>query len=257
MVEAPYRRREPDPAAEYIGVAIGVFGSLALSVILIPFRNNTPPANMALALVVPVLIAAVVGGRWAGLMGAIASWLCFDFFFTQPYLSLRIDNRDDVETFVILFVVAMITAEVGLRARRGGHAARQSRDELERVYRVADLSAHAGSADDVIAAVRAELIGLFELDDCTFERPSSAVALPHVGPRGTLEDAELVVRGSDFELPTGGVELPVVGRGREFGRLVLYASPGTAAPIAKRRAAVAIADELGVTLASYSTDTRS
>ena len=54
----------------------------------------------------------------------------------------------------------------------------------------------------------------------------------------------------EFLLPTGGVEVAVRGRGRDYGRLVLYAADATRAPIEKRLVAVAIADELGVTLAS-------
>ena len=78
---------------------------------------------MALALVVPVLIAAVVGGRIAGAIAAIAAALCFDFFFTLPYLSLRIAGSNDLTSFFVLLVVALIAAEVGIRARRGSRAA--------------------------------------------------------------------------------------------------------------------------------------
>jgi hypothetical protein len=252
MIEMPHRPRELGSAAELTGTAIGVLGSIALSLALVPLRDDTANANMALALVVPVLIAAVVGGRWAGGLGAVAATLCFNFFFTQPYLSLRIDSQNDVETFVVLFVVAMITAEVGLRARRGGVAARQSREELDRVYRIANVSARGASTDDVVAAVRSELIGLFDLEDCEFQPVPSNDVYPRLGVRGALEGAELVVRGADVELPTGGVELPVVGRGRDYGRLLLFAAPATPAPMEKRMVAVAIADELGMTLASHS-----
>ena len=41
-----------------------------------------------------------------------------------------------------------------------------------------------------------------------------------------------------------------MGRGRELGRLVLYAGEATRASLEKRLVAVAIADELGVTLAT-------
>jgi hypothetical protein len=254
VTDVPHRPRELGSTAEFMGTAIGVLGSIALSLALVPLRDDTANANMALALVVPVLIAAVVGGRWAGGLGAVAATLCFNFFFTQPYLSLRIDSSADVETFVVLFIVAMITAEVGLRARRGGLAARQSRDELDRVSRIANFAAHGGKVDDVVAAVRSELIGLFGLEDCAYEPDSSGTALPRLGRRGAFEDAELVVRGADFELPVGGVELPVVGRGRSYGRLVLFAAPSTPAPIDKRMVAVALADELGMTLASQPND---
>ena len=256
MIETPYRPRELDSTAEYTGIAIGILGSIGLALALVPFRGDTASANMALALVVPVLIAAVVGGRWAGGLGAVAATLSFDFFFTKPYLSLRIESHNDVETFVVLFVVAMITAEVGLRARRGGVAARESRDELERVSRIANFAAHGASVEDVVAAVRSELIGLFDLDDCEFEASPSSIVLPRLGPRGAFEGANLVARGAYFEMPTDGVELPVMGRGRSYGRLVLFAAPSTPAPIQKRMVAVAIADELGMTLASQSSDAR-
>ena len=60
------RPREPEHGSDIIGVAIGVFGALVLSVLMLPLRTHLHNDNMALALVVPVLIGAVVGGRLAG-----------------------------------------------------------------------------------------------------------------------------------------------------------------------------------------------
>ena len=114
------RPREPEDGSDVIGLAIGVLGSLALSVAMIPLRDHLHNDNMALALVVPVLIAAVIGGRLAGAVSAITAALCFDFFFTQPYQSLRIASSNDIASFVVLLIVALISAEVGIRARRGG-----------------------------------------------------------------------------------------------------------------------------------------
>jgi len=244
------RRRPPDSGdgSAAVGAAIGVFGALVVAALLVPFRDRLPNADMALALVVPVLLAAVFGGRLAGGITAVVAALTFDFVFTQPYLSLRISNKDDVWTFVFLFIVAMFAAEVGIRARRGGVAARESRSELDRLVRVAELSADGADVDDVVMSARAELIGLFGLDECVFE-PEPSGDLPRLGPRGALENAKLVSWG-DFILPTGGVAVPVRGRGRDLGRLVMYAEPATRASLEKRLVAVAIADEVGLTLAS-------
>jgi hypothetical protein len=82
--------------------------------------------------------------------------LTFDFVFTQPYLSLRISNKDDVWTFVFFLIVAMVAAEVGIRGRRGGVAARESRSELDRLVRVAELSADGAEADDVVPLLGAD-----------------------------------------------------------------------------------------------------
>jgi hypothetical protein len=245
------RRRPKDPGDGHVpvGAAVGALGALVIAGVLVPFRDHLPNADMALALVVPVLLAAIVGGRVAGAASAVVSALTFDFVFTQPYLSLRIASKDDVATFVVLLIVAMVAAEVGIRGRRGGVAARESRSELDRLLRVAELSARGADVDDVVMSARAELIGLFGLDECVYQAERSGPELPRLGNRGALEGARLVAWG-DFLLPTGGVEVPVMGRGRELGRLVLYASEATRASIEKRLVAVAIADELGLTLAS-------
>ena len=246
------RPREPDEGSGAIGLAVGVLGALALSVAMIPLRDHLHNDNMALALVIPVLIGAVLGGRGAGAASAGVAALCFDFFFTRPYLSLRISSGDDLASFFVLLVVALIAAEVGIRARRGGKSASESRSDFDRLYQVIDLAARGADIDDVVLSARAEMIGLFGLVDCIFETSPSDSALPRLGVRGAIEGAQLVATHTDFLLPPGGVEIPVVGRGHEYGRLVLFASDSVRASLRKRLVAVAIADELGLTLATQS-----
>ncbi|MDQ1477196.1 MAG: hypothetical protein QOE62_2425 [Actinomycetota bacterium] len=247
------RPSDPGDPRVPVGAAVGALTVFVVAAALIPFRDHIPNANMALALVVPVLLAAVFGGRIAGAATAVVSALTFDFFFTRPYLSLRISSKDDVATFVVLLIVAMIAAEIGIRSRRGGAAARDLRSELDRLLRVGELSARGADVDDVVSAARAELIGLFGLDDCVYEPQRSGPELPRLGNHGALEGAQLVVWG-EFVLPTGGVEIPVMGRGLERGRVVLYASEATSASLEKRLVAVAIADEIGLTLASVASE---
>jgi hypothetical protein len=245
-------RKRPSDAGDGhvpLGAAVGAMSALVIAGVLVPLRDHLPNADMALALVIPVLLAGLVGGRIAGATTAVVSAMTFDFFFTQPYLSLRISSKDDVWTFLFLLVVAMVAAEVGIRGRRGGAAARESRSELDRLLRVAELSARGADVDDVVMSARAELIGLFSLDECVYQAERSGPELPRLGNRGALEGAPLVAWG-EFLLPTGGVEIPVMGRGRELGRLVLYAAEATRASLEKRLVAVAIADELGLTLAT-------
>jgi hypothetical protein len=245
----PARPKEPGEGNVYIGTAVGALGAMFLSFALVPLRDHIPNANMALALVIPVLLGAITGGRIAGVASAVVAASSFNFVFTKPYLSLRIASGDDVATFVMLAIVGLVAAELGARARRGGVDARETRSELDRLCRVGDLSSRGADVDDVVSSARAELIGLFRLAECVYEATPSGPELPRLGQRGALEHARLVASG-DFLLPTGGVEVPVKGRGHEYGRLVLYAADMTRAPLQKRLVAVAIADELGAALAS-------
>jgi hypothetical protein len=165
---------------------------------------------------------------------------------------MRIASSGDISTFVVLMVVALIAAEVGIRARRGGRAARESRSDLDRLCRVIEIAAHEGDIEDVVSSARAEIIGLFGLVDCVFESGSVHPELPRLGIHGTLEGTPLVAAHNDFLLPPGGVEIQVIGRGIDFGRLVLFAAEPVRASLQKRAVAVAIADQLGITLATKS-----
>jgi K+-sensing histidine kinase KdpD len=53
------------------------------------------------------------------LLGALIAALSFDFFFTEPYLRLVIDDTHDIITTVLLFAAGIGTAELGsLRVKR-------------------------------------------------------------------------------------------------------------------------------------------
>ena len=249
-----FRRRphEPEDGSDFVGLAVGVFGSILVSVALLPLRDHVDNDVMALALVVPVLLAAVLGGRWPGACSALVAAICFDFFFTLPYQSLRIASSNDISTFVVLLIVALIAAEVGIRARRGGRAAQEARSDLDRLVRVIDIAAHEGDIEDVVSSARAELIGLFGLIDCVFESGPPRADLPRLGIHGALEGTPLIAAHNDFLLPPGGVEVEVIGRGIDFGRLVMFAGEPVRASLQKRAVAVAIADQLGITLATKS-----
>ena len=249
-----FRRRphEPEDGSDIAGLAVGVFGSIVLSVALIPLRSHVDNDVMALALVIPVLLAAVLGGRWPGAASALVAAISFDFFFTLPYQSLRIASGNDISTFVVLLIVALIAAEVGIQARRGSRTARESRSDLDRLVRVIDIAAHEGDIEDVVSSARAELIGLFGLVDCVFESGPPHPEMPRLGIHGTIEGTPLVAAHTDFLLPPGGVEIEVIGRGIDFGRLVMFAGEPVRASLQKRAVAVAIADQLGITLATKS-----
>src|SRR4051812_35705495 len=69
------RPREPADGNTYIGVAFGALSALLVSFALLPLRDHLPNADMALALVLPVLVGAIIGGRLAGLLTAFVASL--------------------------------------------------------------------------------------------------------------------------------------------------------------------------------------
>ncbi|MGZ4704664.1 MAG: DUF4118 domain-containing protein [Acidimicrobiales bacterium] len=233
-----------------VGAFIGVVGSIMVAGLLSNVGDWASNVNVALVLMVVVVLGAAAGGRAAGAVSAGAAALAFDFFQTQPYHSLRIGSRDDVETAVLLLVGGLIVGQIAARAQIGRVAVEAGRTEIRRIHHLAELTAQGHPSSDVIDAATTQLTQLLSLQSCRFERPpytDTFERLEHSGvvtaPKRPISMSRMGRHG--LELPGEGVELPVLNRGRDIGRFVLVPTPGEGASLEQRVVAVALADQVG------------
>ncbi len=238
-------------ASLYAGGAIGALLPLAVAAILVPLREDMVVANVALVLVLVVVLAAVTGGWKAGALSALVTTLTFDFWFTKPYLSLKIESADDVETALLLLAVGVCVGLIASRTRFARHAADATRSETTRIHRVAELSARGAEPGDILLAAQRELLGLLSLEDCHFEPGLDWRYLPRIERNGAITGTEVrhyAHARDELELPRDGVELPVWSRGQTVGQFVLLPTPGEGISLEQRIVAVAIADQVGAAL---------
>lgn len=78
-----------------------------------------------------VLAAAALWGLGPGLVAGIVAVLAYNFFFTEPIHTFRIDRVTDVVTVIVLLIVALVTSRLaaGIRAQAriaAAHAARNA-----------------------------------------------------------------------------------------------------------------------------------
>jgi hypothetical protein len=240
----------PDDRLVVAGLGVAALGPIAVASALVPFREHIADVNAALVFVVVVVLAAALGGRWTGVSAAVVSALSYDFFLTRPYGSLTMDQAEDIITTVLLAAVGLIVGEIVVWAHRGYRQSRRGRDEIARLHRVAEQVAAGARTDDVLASVRAELSQLLSLRSCEFEQPPFSAPLPRLERNGSVETPRRRFVRGEFALPTEGVELPVLGRGRQLGRLVLVPQPDVGVSIEERVVAIALSDQLGAVLAA-------
>ena len=171
--------RPPEPDAELraglaIGVMVGVPAAVVMGAGLALFRSVFDATNAALVLMIVVVAVAALGGRAAGIVTALAAVASFDFFHTQPYLSLAIDSRDDIETTALLLVAAVLVGTLASWGRTAARRAGAASSEVRRIHHVAETAVHGAAAAEVIAVAQDELRELLTLRACRFEALPSA-----------------------------------------------------------------------------------
>jgi hypothetical protein len=233
---------------ESAGAALGGLAAIAVAGALVALRGTIDNTNIALILVVVVVAAAAGGGRRAGAATGVIATMAFDFFHTKPYLSLKIESADDVETTLLLLVIGLLVGQVAIASRRRRAEAVEGRGEVDRLYRVAEQAA-VGELEDLKTAVRGELIDLLSLADCRYQPGPAASGLPVLSPRGWV-DVGPVHRSTDDgpELPGSGFAIPMRHRGRVLGNVVCKPVAGTGVSFERRRVAVALADCLALAI---------
>ena len=85
-------------------------------------------------LVLPVLLAAVLGGRAASVIVAIAAALAFNLVFIPPAFTLQIRHPDDVVAYVVFLTVALVGGALVARETDRRREAERQATEIARVH---------------------------------------------------------------------------------------------------------------------------
>lgn len=220
---------------------------LLVCAVLVPFREDLANTNAALILVLAVVAAAATGIRPAGLVAAASSAVWFDFFLTEPYESLHIDDGSDIETAALLVLVGLAVTEIALWGRR--RQAEVSRQDGF-LNGIADSAGRAAGGEPLIDTVTAQLVAALGLDDCRYADGPPRADLPVLRRDGSLVRSGRTIDVDRHGLPTDTeIAVPVTSGGVTRGHLLLTASTRVARPtVTQRRIAPLLADQIAVVL---------
>src|SRR4051794_12390276 len=148
------QRLQLDPG---LGAGLGGLLAILIAAALTGFRSEIPQVSVVLILVLTVLVGALIGGRLGGAATALVAALSFDFSHAQPYTSLSIDKREDVQAAILLLIVGLVIGTVARRQNLSENQAEAGRGEVRRLHRVAELVAGGAPEQTVIDATSKEL----------------------------------------------------------------------------------------------------
>ncbi|HZN13480.1 MAG TPA: ATP-binding protein [Acidimicrobiales bacterium] len=117
-----------------IGGALGIGGTIAVVLALLPFRDQASLATPALLLVVAVVVAGLAGGARAAVITALVAALGFNLAYVPPYGTLKANAVDDYIALGVFLVVA-VTVGVLVAAQADRRRDAEHREaELRELY---------------------------------------------------------------------------------------------------------------------------
>jgi hypothetical protein len=193
-----------------------------------------------LILVAAVAAVGAFGHRAAVLTAAVVAAASFDFFDTAPYNQLAIARNPDLETTVVLVVVAVMAGELAIWTVRHLRAMRNESEELSSVRQAAELVASGEELIRVIEAVGAELQRLLVLDGAEFEAATEEAPERMVTRDGRIDPTPAGAGDQPFVAALG-----VVVQGEELGRYALRFGSQSSTSRDRLLVATTLADQVG------------
>ncbi len=119
--------------------------AMCFTLLLFPLRNVVDPVNLILIYLIGIVAVALRFGRGPSILATILSTLGFNFFFMEPYYSLKITEERHVVTFFVTLVTGLVIGTQTARLRLQALNARRREKNIATLYAMSrELSANRG-----------------------------------------------------------------------------------------------------------------
>jgi two-component system sensor histidine kinase KdpD len=258
-----------------VGAVIGYVGALvgiAVVTAVVAGVDVLQAGNAPLLYIVVVLLAAVFVGRGPAVAAAVAAFLAFNYFLTEPRYTFIVTDPGDWLNLVLFLAVAVISGQLAADQRRRAREAAEHERHTRVLYEVADAVADPDlgralqtTADRVRREIHADALQI-ELGGNRVR----AVSEDDPGAAGAFDQrvgrSEDVLRpaGPDgppswmrVSLPEGGrragssyrvARVPVSGAGADVGSILVASQAGSPLSGDAGRLLASVANQLWVAL---------
>jgi two-component system sensor histidine kinase KdpD len=129
-------------------------------------RSRLSEAHVVLAYVLLVHVATARAGRALGLALAGLAFLCFIWFFLQPYYTWVVAEPLDWLVLPAFVVTILVTTQLLHRAQGEAERARERAREIDRLAVLGAETLNAGRAEDALRAIAEVIRSTLAVDSC-------------------------------------------------------------------------------------------
>ena len=176
----PSRRPRARTRAWVRVLAHSALATAAATLIAWPLWHILPVASLAVIYLVGVLAVAMRLGTAGAIAASILGFLAYNYFFTEPFFSLRVAAEESFVALMVFTVSALFTGSLAGRLKRQVEFMRATQARTETLYDFARKIASATATDDVLWAAAAHIAHTLECH--------SLILMPGLG--GALEQVQ-------------------------------------------------------------------
>jgi two-component system sensor histidine kinase KdpD len=145
---------------------------------------------LALIYLLGVVVQACFVGRGPTLLAASASALLWDFFFTQPFFSLKMSQFTDMMMFIMYFVVAIVMGQLVSRLRWQERAESRREERSTALYLLTRDLADAADVDDMARRLVRQVAQAFKGEVAILLRDANGALSPTAHPASMFSISE-------------------------------------------------------------------
>ena len=233
-------------ARRIAGYAVAILGTAALTLALLPFRDQLVPLSKGFGFLVVVVCAAAVGGLGPGIVASVVGFIVFNFFFIPPYGTFTVARPEYVAVLFVFLGISILISALLARATDRAEAAEAREAELRTLQELSADLVTSLPGRETYARVLRRIVQVFAFDAATL----------HFEERLFGEATESVTVGAAEPVPLqwdpasegrAPERLPLTVGGRSLG---LIAMTGDRPPLDPRESRVlrAFCDQLALIL---------
>ena len=115
-------------------LAVSILSIVFTALICFLIRPFIEAINIPMIFIIPIVFSGLIAGRKGGVLASIMAVAFFDFFFVLPYYTLTIADIRFIPTFIVLFVVGIITSFLADTVKKQVEYTRQREEFIAALY---------------------------------------------------------------------------------------------------------------------------
>ncbi|NMB67936.1 MAG: DUF4118 domain-containing protein [Chloroflexi bacterium] len=148
------------PVVAHIAAILSI---VLTTLILKPLEPYFEIQLITLVYLLPVILSTVLWGLTPGILSAFLAFLAFNYFFIQPYYTLRVHKTQDLITLIIFLVVSVVMSQLIGQARQGIRMAHNREWEATRMYELISTLASLQDPRNIAFALATHTLETFHL----------------------------------------------------------------------------------------------